>query len=382
MTRTQHLDEQELIAIAVKGAPTSAAASHIEQCRICEGELKEWSRISDATRATVDSSPPPSEDLGERILGQLKELSGNVPTSPTRTHPLGHWGEGRRTKWLVAAVATVAAAVLSITLVFGSTAPSDAMVLKRIRNIPAKAAAAAQALHFTSTTILRAPEGYQVILYRSQGAVDPRTNAFQYGTSYMEPGDPRGYSSTGTYVSDGSLVYLPCNPGWRQIGKLPCVAYPAQPGVALSDPRYLAFLRDVRGPVTSLGTRTIGGVETTGYGATVPASALVASKIPSEQSLAQLSLATGEDFHVDVWSDDQGLPRELDLTYLQKQSKLPALLHATTRELLSYSTVPLRVTVPNKNTVAVVSSLNAAVALEQQYDQELTAFNNQVIRGS
>jgi hypothetical protein len=273
-------------------------------------------------------------------------------------------------------MATVAAAVLSITLVFGSTAPSEALVLKRIRNIPAIAAAAAQTLHFTATTVLRAPQGYTVITYRVQGAVDPRTNAFEYATTPVEPGGQRIASST--YVSDGLLVYLPCNATFNEIGKKPCIAYPALHGVALSDPRYLAFLRDVQGPVTSLGHRTIGGVDTTGYGATVPASALVESKVPSEQSLAQLSLSTAKDFHVGVWFDNQGLPHELDLTYLQTQPTLPALLHTTTREYLSYSKAPLRVTVPNMATVTAVPSLNAAVALEIEYQNEVAAFQQQV----
>ena len=133
------------------------------------------------------------------------------------------------------------------------------------------------------------------------------------------------------------------------------------------------------GPVTSLGRRTIGGIETTGYGATVPASALVDSKVPSQQSLAQLSASTAKDFHVDVWSDDQGLPRELDLTYLQTQPNLPALLHGTTREYATYSKAPLRVTVPSRNTVTVVPSLNAAVALENEYSQEIAAFIHRTV---
>jgi len=66
-----------------------------------------------------------------------------------------------------------------------------------------------------------------------------------------------------TTLSDGSLVYLPCDASWTLIGEKPCLAYPAQSGTASGSPS-LTFLRYASGPVARLGQRDIDGVETTG----------------------------------------------------------------------------------------------------------------------
>jgi hypothetical protein len=271
------------------------------------------------------------------------------------------------------AVATVGAAVavvVSILLALGSTAPSDAMVLASINRSPSLVVSVSKTVRFTETTVVRAPQGYTIIGYRTQGGLRPGINEFQYSTSLVYPGGPPTNSTT--YVSDGSLVYLPCDLEWRQIGKEPCIAYPAQQGGTWNR-LSLTFLKDARGPVARLGQRKITSVETTGYRVTVPVAAYVAGALPSDRSLVQQSLATTKSLRIDVWSDNSGLPRELDLTYTQAQVSPAALLHVTVQERLSYSQVPLRVTPPGRNTVVIAPSLNAAIQLAKSYNAQLSA---------
>jgi hypothetical protein len=160
------------------------------------------------------------------------------------------------------------------------------------------------------------------------------------------------------------------------IGEKPCLAYPAQSGTAPGS-LSLTFLRYASGPVARLGERDIDGVETNGYRVSAPVSALAQSVIPSERSLVQNSSSTISDLHVEVWSDQQGLPRQLDLTFLVHQATLSAVLRASEKEQLSYSAAPLKVSDPSRNTVTVASNLNAALLLESQYRNALIAFLKQ-----
>ena len=177
------------------------------------------------------------------------------------------------------------------------------MVLKSIRSSPRVAAMFSQTVHSTALEVDRAPQGFIDIEWSSHGAADPRTNAFVDTTKAIIPGgDPHFGSST--WVSDGSLVYLPCDTSWILIGEKPCLAYPAQSGTASGSPS-LTFLRYASGPVARLGERKIDGVETNGYRVSVPVSALVQSVVASERSLAQYEDLTISNVHVEVWSDER-----------------------------------------------------------------------------
>jgi hypothetical protein len=276
---------------------------------------------------------------------------------------------------VIAVAIAIVALVLVLTLGFGPSAPSDAMVLKSIRSSPGVAAMLAQTVHSTTLEVDRAPQGFIDIEYRTYGAVDPRSNAFSLTSKAIIPGGA-SYGST-TTVSDGSLVYLPCDAQWTFIGKNPCLAYPAESGTASGSPS-LTFLRSARGPVARLGERDIDGIETNGYGVSVPVSALVQSVIPSERSLVRFGDSRISDVHVQVWSDQRGLPRQLDFTFRLHQATLSAVLRASQKEQLSYSTVPLKVSVPGRTTVTVAANLNAALLLENQYRTALIAYFKQL----
>ena len=199
----------------------------------------------------------------------------------------------------------LAVAVVAITLSIGSAAPSDAMVLAKIRSTPGLIASAAGTVHATQYSTVREQDGFVVINYRVEGVFSPRTNAFQYTTTTLYPGQ---VSDHWTILSDGSLVYLPCNVEFRLLGKNPCIAYPAQSGVG-SDRLAVSFLRGAQGPVTRLGERMIGSSETIGYGLTIPSSAYVATAVPSERSLLDQEFSTTKNVRIDVWSDSQGSHR-------------------------------------------------------------------------
>jgi hypothetical protein len=360
VTRTPHLDDEALITIAANDSASPGATSHIQQCSICTHELEVWRRISDLARVTVDTVPPAREDLVVGLLKQLDSSSGRDPVSSVTHRPaLGPSGRGRWARWLIPAPIFIAAVVvLAVVLGIGSSAPSDALVLKAIRSSPSVAAKAYQTVRFTQYTVLRAPQGYTAIAYGSQGAVSHRSNSFELTQKTVEAGGPP--LDTYTTLSDGSLVYLNCYVDGQIVGR--CVAYPAQRGTP-SDTLSLGYLGAASGPLVRLGKREIDGVETTGYRVTVPKSALLQNVVPSERSLVQYGNSATFDVRVDVWSDSRDLPRELVFTYLVRQPNLPSVLHGTATEKLSYSKTPLRVRVPPSNIVTVTPNLSAAIAL-------------------
>jgi hypothetical protein len=375
MTRTRHLDDEALITIAQDNSRRAGASSHVDSCPLCAHELEVWRRISDLARVSVDLVPPAIEDLSQRVFGELDSPPRRSSVPPRRRRVLTSRGWSRGGRWVIAVPIVIAALVLALTLGFGSSAPSDAMVLKTIRSSPTVAAILSQTLHLTALEVDRAPQGFIDVEYSTHGAVDPRTNAFEITAKAIVPGGASYGSST--TVSDGSLVYLPCDPQWTFIGKKPCLAYPAQSGTAPGSPS-LTFLRYASGPVARLGERDIDGVETNGYRVSVPVSALAQSAIPSERSLVQYENSTISDVHVEVWSDKRGLPRQLDFTFLVHQATLSAVLRASEKEQLSYSTAPLKVSVPSRNTVTVSSNLNAALLLESQYRNALIVYFKQL----
>jgi hypothetical protein len=365
MTRTAHLDDETLITIITNGPAGAGAAAHIDQCPTCRHELDGWHRVADLARASVDSVPPAGAVFDQQVLGLLGHPDGQDAALPARRRVYKHRGPNRRARWLIPVPVAVVAIVLAVTIGSGPTAPSDALVLATIRNSPV--AAATLTHHFTSETVLKAPQGYVAIAYHDHGADNPHSNAFEFTSTEIEPDGPR--INPTTIVSGGSFVYLPCEPGWRSIGEKPCIAYPAQGGT----PGSLADLRTAHGPVDRLGQRNIDGVETTGYGVAVSVRAMVATLVPSERSLSQYDNDTVSDVHMRIWFDSQGLARELDVTWLERQPNLPALLHGSEMEHINYSKAPLRVSAPDKSTVTFAPNLTAAIELENQYQSELSA---------
>jgi hypothetical protein len=369
MTRTEHLDDPALIAIATHGPPRAQWPAHLAHCPVCEQELETWRRISAVARGAVASSDHVGDDLAHRILLRLGTPS-EVMSAPDKGPPaVPDRARSRRRQWLVAAVGVVTAIVVAVTLALGPSLPSQAVLLQRIRGAPALASRW-KTMHITASVVLTAPQGYVASRFRSVGAFSTSTNAFTFTTSLVNPG---GLGSESTYLSDGSLVYLPCQPAFRQVGKRPCIAYPAAHGTSAGIS--LAFLRDVRGPVTSLGRRKIGGVSTTGYRLTVPVAAYAAGAIPSERALVQSGLATTDTIRIEVWIDDRGLPRQLDTTYLEKQPDLPTLLRVANRQQVTYSQGQLHVVVPSRNDVVVAPDLEAATQLTNTYAQEVEALH-------
>lgn len=385
MKRVRHLDEQALIGIVVHGSPGAVPQTHVDYCLTCQHEIETWERISAGIKAAVSSVTPPKEDLAERLIRQLERPSGGAPARSTR-RSRSDAGRNRGTRWVLAVAGVVAAVVLSTIFALGSSSPSVAMVLATVKRSPSLVAAVSRTVNYTAYEVVRAPQGYTITNFRTDGSFDSRTNTFQYTTTSVFPGQP---SASATYVSDGTLVYLPCDVAWRQIGKQPCIAYPAENGGISSTPS-LAFLEHARGPVARLGQRMIGSVETTGYTVTVPVNAWLAGVPPSARSLAQYSLATTKVLRVDVWIDSRGLPRELQTTDTQAQSTLTfskgqvlaGRVQVTVQQRLSYSQTPLHVSVPNKNTVVVVPNLGAAVQLLNTYNQELGTFEQRLLHGT
>lgn len=357
MTDTLDTQIRILVTELMDAAPQAPSITDIE--------VLQARRSIDLERSAVDEADPRRKP-GRPRRGAVAPRRRCAPRSRG-------WASGRR--WAIAIPIVIAALVLVLLLGFGSGGPSDAMVLMSIRSSPTVAAMISRTVHSTTFEVDRAPQGFIDIEYSIHGVVDPRTNAFQFTSKAIIPGGASYGSSTA--VSDGSLVYLPCDSQWTFIGKKPCLAYPAQSGTASGSPS-LTFLRYASGPVARLGQRKINGVETNGYGVSVPVSALVQSFVPSARSLVQYGDSTISDVHVKVWSDTRGLPRELDFTFLVHQATLSAVLHASQKEQLSYSSAPLKVSVPSRDTVTVASNLNAALLLETQYRNALIAYFKQL----
>ena len=223
MTRTPHLNDEALITIAQDNSPSAGAASHVDSCPLCAHELEVWRRISDLARVSVDLVPPAMEDLPQRVFGELDSPPRRSSVPPRSRRVLTSRGWSRGGRWVIAVPIVIAALVLALTLGFGSSAPSDAMVLKTIRSSPTVAAILSQTLHLTALEVDRAPQGFIDIEYSTHGAVDPRTNAFDLTTKAIIPGgerisvprprSPMARSSTSPAMPNGLL--LARNRAWR-----------------------------------------------------------------------------------------------------------------------------------------------------------------------
>jgi hypothetical protein len=371
MTATQHVDEQTLISAATDPL---LRHRHIEVCSECQRELTAWRRIADIAQDAVASAPPPGEDLADRILASIsatpqESRSSERPIRQGRGHARGH-AIARPSPWLAAAIVAVLV-VVAVVIAFSvdSVAPSSAAVLAKIRHTPTAVASASKSVDESLYSTVRARDGVVVMIYRGRGVYSPQTNAFQFTVATAYPGQ---HSSSSTYSSDGSLVYIPCNLDFELIGQKPCLAYPVQGGSA-SDRLSVSLLRNARGPVTNLGERTIDGAETTGYRLIVPATAFVAGAEPSVRSLLGQELATTRFLHMNVWSDNRGLPVELDYTLSYRTTSPPALLTETVHERLHYSETAPRIKVPSSNELLVVPNLKAAEQHLSSYRADLQA---------
>jgi hypothetical protein len=363
MTTTRHVDEQTLIAIALNPRESTP---HIDQCEVCRHDVALWRGIADAAQVSVASAPPPSDDLGERILASVQGAPLHSHTAVRLRRYERSRRPVRRTRWLaVATVLVIVVAVVAITLFVGSAGPSTAAVLRKIRSAPSLIASTTKAVYVNEYSTVRERNGYVVINYRIKGVFNPRTNAFRVTFTPQYSGE---HLASFTYSSDGSLVYLPCNPSFRLIGKPPCLAYPAQGG-GRSDWLALTYLREAQRPVTRLGERTIGSSQTTGYELTVPISADSVGVLPFGTLSGPSGINSSKTFRVDVWSDTRGLIQQLDLTYPYEETSAapPKLLTITDHERLSYGESAPRLNAPNRATVLVAPNETTAYQLLKSY---------------
>ena len=144
---------------------------------ITDIELLQARRRYDLEGSVVDRADP---------AGTRRARRSSVP--PRRRRVLTSRGWSRGGRWVIAVPIVIAALVLVLTLGFGSSAPSDAMVLKSIRSSPTVAAMYSQTVHWTALEVDRAPQGFIDIEYSTHGAADPRTNAFVDTTKAIIPG--------------------------------------------------------------------------------------------------------------------------------------------------------------------------------------------------
>ena len=361
MTATQHVDEQTLLSAATD---PSLHNHHIEMCPQCQRDLAAWRRIAGLARDTVASVPPPRDDLADRVIASISGTPQQLRDPERAFRQTRRHAMTRRAPWLAAAIIAVFAVVaLVIALSIDSVVPSSASVLAKIRHAPTVVASAYRSVDAFLYSTVREQDGLVVMNYRTRAVYSPQTNAFQETVATAYPGQ---ISSSATYSSDGSLVYIPCDFNFELIGQKPCLAYPAQRGSS-SDRLSVTLLHDARGPVTTLGERTIDGVETAGYRLTVPATAYVAGAEPSQRSLLGQELATTKYLRMEVWSDSRGLPVELDYTVDYRTTSPPALLSETVHEDLRYSEAAPRIKVPSSDEVLVVPNL-------QTVDQRLSTY--------
>ncbi len=117
----------------------------------------------------------------------------------------------------------------------------------------------------------------------------------------------------------------------------------------------------------------IGSSETTGYGLSVPISASSVGALPFGTLAGPSGIPSSKNFRVDVWSDEQGLIRQLDITYPYKEiSVAPSkLLTITERVRLGYGESAPQVAVPKRRTVMVAPNESVAEQLVKSYDDHV-----------
>lgn len=369
-TDQNHLDTEQLTAAAAGGQLPSEGAAHVASCPSCREELRWWRTIAEATRmwAAADDLEP------ERVLASVQAevdkrsrpadevLAGGSQTprsaltpdqvtgqSPSRMSRPRWRRPGLRTGVVSLAAAVVVAVAVSVVLVTGSSPPSSAQVRQKI--------AAASALSFKAGTILDEQTTRQkgMPVLRAHWVVLPASNVsrlsyFNANNSYYVTEVDN--ASTG-YVRMTSSPTVPiATRGWASY-PLGTITNPAQ--VPLGP---LGRAAGVVGPITHLGTKTIGGVKATGYGVTVSVRALIAeAKTEKARDIYRSDfLEQGiTSFRARIWLDSSGRVRELYWTVHPRY--LPT---RTNTELFSYSRTVATISFPPAGDVTPVANQAAA----------------------
>jgi hypothetical protein len=246
------------------------------------------------------------------------------------------------------------AVALSVVLVTGSSAPSSAQVLQKI--------AAASALSSRAGTIridqtVRTTGGpvwryHYVILPASDVTrifyLRPNSSYYVTEVDNASTGYVRMTWSRSVPVDTGGWVSFP-------LGTIsnPAPIPPGSPGGLGGD----------IGPITHLGTKTIGGVNVTGYGVTVSVRALIAEAKTerARDNYRNVYLERGIiRFPAQIWLDSSGHVRELHWTVHSTYMGT-----TTSTELSSYSRAVATIGFPPPADVTAAANQGAA------YDQAL-----------
>ncbi len=182
-------------------------------------------------------------------------------------------------------------------------------------------------------------------------------------------------------VINGLVIYLKfpaaiadkLSPGkpWFKIDLSKAAASAGIPGLssltnnpASTDPtQLLQYLRAVSSSVSTVGSETINGVQTTHYRATidldkVPNAVPAANRSAAQQSIKAIETATGvHTLPVDVWIDGQNLVRRMSMTIKVSQSGQTANTQ-TTIDIPEYGPQPAP-TIPPASQVTDFSSLTS-----------------------
>ena len=172
----------------------------------------------------------------------------------------------------------------------------------------------------------------------------------------QQSGAPAGTDSTidAIYVREGGdpVIYfklgllsglMPDGKTWIRLdlakaGKAAGVDLGKLMGGASQNPADALQLLRANGDFTDVGTETIGGVSATHYHGTIDLKkALAAKGAPDDMIQRLLDLGAPEQYPVDVWVDDSGYVRQLEMSYTQTTNGVPLAVKLTT-DMSDYGT--------------------------------------------
>ena len=120
---------------------------------------------------------------------------------------------------MLASAGVIAAVVVSTILALGSSLPLDAIILATVELSPSHVDAVSSTVDYTAYEVVRAPQGYTITTFRTEGSTDPQMNAFQYtstltGSSHLDGGGVAGLSqgSGGAIFHSASSTTTPAGP--------------------------------------------------------------------------------------------------------------------------------------------------------------------------
>lgn len=314
MTITAH-DESEQIPAFVGGSlpdvEATAVERHIRTCDACAAEVRSWSRIADAMRASVPAALPAKAVVDRAIL----RLDSAGPGAP---------GEQQHSRFAVRFLA-VACAVLLVGGVAAAFLVKSGGVGSGTRLTAAYGdvvAARTARLSFRSET-RNGPEDFQPEL-SGEGVFDfERRIARHVMRTRVRPDEPEQVRTT--LVAPGA-VYLEIPEaervhfGGKQWVKtaLPegvdgFAAYGASPVGGASITSALQDLENLT-DVEEVGTEDVRGTPTTIFRGTVPFERLIERLPPEHRAAAreQLKKAPSVGIDVRVWIADDGLPLRVE----------------------------------------------------------------------